>query len=62
MSKVRCPLCGQSFDSEQSSAMPFCGERCRMVDLQRWLDEGYALPNPEEETPEDDESESPNGD
>ncbi len=24
--------------------MPFCSERCRMVDLGRWLDEGYSMP------------------
>jgi endogenous inhibitor of DNA gyrase (YacG/DUF329 family) len=23
---------------------PFCSERCRLVDLGRWLDEAYALP------------------
>ncbi len=24
--------------------MPFCGERCRLVDLGRWLDGDYRLP------------------
>jgi endogenous inhibitor of DNA gyrase (YacG/DUF329 family) len=24
--------------------MPFCTERCRRIDLQRWLDERYGLP------------------
>lgn len=24
--------------------MPFCSDRCRLIDLGRWLDEGYALP------------------
>lgn len=38
--------------------MPFCSDRCRSIDLGRWLDEGYPLPHvpdPEEdETPEED--------
>ena len=38
--------------------MPFCGERCRLTDLGRWLDERYGLPREtEEET--DAEPESP---
>lgn len=24
--------------------MPFCSERCRAIDLGRWLDERYAIP------------------
>ena len=32
--------------------MPFCSERCRQIDLGRWLDEGYGLPW---ERPDDDE-------
>jgi uncharacterized protein len=52
MSKVRCPVCGRPFDSDQSATMPFCGERCRIVDLDRWLSEGYGLPCSPEEEPE----------
>jgi endogenous inhibitor of DNA gyrase (YacG/DUF329 family) len=41
----------------QSVALPFCGERCRTLDLGRWLNEGYSLPHapdPEaDEQPED---------
>jgi uncharacterized protein len=24
--------------------MPFCSERCRMIDLRRWFEEGYTMP------------------
>ena len=24
---------------------PFCSQRCKMLDLGRWLDEGYRLPS-----------------
>jgi endogenous inhibitor of DNA gyrase (YacG/DUF329 family) len=24
--------------------MPFCSERCRLIDLGRWLGEGFSLP------------------
>jgi endogenous inhibitor of DNA gyrase (YacG/DUF329 family) len=34
---------------------PFCSERCRLMDLGRWLDEGYRVPTPPQ-TVESDES------
>lgn len=49
MSTIHCPICEKSFDSNQSAAPPFCSERCRLIDLGRWLDERYGL---EYESPE----------
>jgi len=44
MAACICSVCGQSFESDLSPAMPFCSERCRMIDLGRWFDEGYSMP------------------
>jgi endogenous inhibitor of DNA gyrase (YacG/DUF329 family) len=44
MPLLRCPVCRRPFESERSSSMPFCSDRCRQIDLGRWLDEGYAVP------------------
>jgi endogenous inhibitor of DNA gyrase (YacG/DUF329 family) len=44
MSLVRCPVCSKRFDSNQSASMPFCGDRCRQIDLGRWLGEEYSVP------------------
>jgi endogenous inhibitor of DNA gyrase (YacG/DUF329 family) len=41
---MRCPICGREFESAQSTAKPFCSERCRTIDLGRWLGESYSLP------------------
>ena len=53
---MRCPICHTEFDPAQSTALPFCSERCRTIDLGRWLDESYgmpAIPDPEaDERPE----------
>lgn len=50
MPLVLCPVCGKQFDPESSPAMPFCSNRCRLLDLRRWLDEQYGLPyEPEHE-------------
>ena len=40
----RCPTCNKEFSSDDGPNMPFCSERCRLVDLGRWLDERFAVP------------------
>lgn len=57
MAQVRCPVCGKRFDSTESTSLPFCGARCRQIDLGRWLGETYAVPVETRE--EDDEELSP---
>jgi uncharacterized protein len=43
-----CPICGKP---ATEASKPFCSERCRDVDLNRWLSNSYAIPG----KPEDDE-------
>jgi endogenous inhibitor of DNA gyrase (YacG/DUF329 family) len=64
---MRCPTCEKEFDPALSNAKPFCSDRCRSIDLGRWLDESYSLPvvpDPEaDERPEADAADaSSNGD
>lgn len=41
----RCPVCGKAVAAgTPAPPRPFCSERCRQVDLGRWLSEGYAIP------------------
>ena len=42
----KCPVCDAAVDLQRTPTVPFCSERCRLVDLGRWLDEGYAVPVP----------------
>ncbi len=45
-----CPICGKP---AVQKFRPFCSERCSLVDLGRWLGEGYRVPTastPEDET------------
>jgi len=43
-SPLRCSVCGRAFDPSRSPAMPFCSQRCREIDLGRWLGEQYGIP------------------
>lgn len=50
MTMLRCPTCHKQFDPQRSLAMPFCCERCRLIDLGGWLAEKHGLPwEPEDE-------------
>ncbi len=42
MSSPRCPICQAS--PPEDHWRPFCSERCKLVDLGRWLGGVYAIP------------------
>jgi endogenous inhibitor of DNA gyrase (YacG/DUF329 family) len=56
-----CPICKKPVDEPESGKpapphYPFCSERCKLIDLGRWLDGRYQIPesgdeesNPHEE-------------
>ena len=47
---VRCPICSKSFEIDSLDdlpSFPFCTERCKLIDLGRWLDGAYFLPDKE---------------
>ena len=37
----KCPICGKP---AVEASKPFCSERCRDVDLNRWLSGSYVVP------------------
>ncbi|NIL99051.1 MAG: DNA gyrase inhibitor YacG [Planctomycetales bacterium] len=48
---ITCPICSQPFETELSTAAPFCSDRCRQIDLGRWMKEEYGLPIERAEEP-----------
>ena len=54
----RCPVCSKTIDLKTLATPPFCSERCRVIDLGRWLDEAYGLPDTKRPGDEDDEAEA----
>ena len=58
---MRCPICKRPVHDptrgdESSKYFPFCSERCKLIDLGRWLDGKYQIPvtGPEEDASDDD--------
>jgi endogenous inhibitor of DNA gyrase (YacG/DUF329 family) len=54
-----CPECGRPSTRE---SYPFCSERCRNLDLSRWLSGSYAIPVAEDETKVDEDDVPPRSD
>ena len=44
MNTATCPICGRPLPTEGPSHAPFCSDRCRLIDLGRWLGETYRIP------------------
>jgi hypothetical protein len=57
---LKCPICRTRFELADSPAPPFCSDRCRKIDLGRWLGESYSVPvEPNEDELERDEADGP---
>ena len=47
---VACPQCGKDVVwGEESPYRPFCSERCKLIDLGQWANEGYRIPLSEDQ-------------
>ena len=40
----RCPRCGRNIQYDGNPFRPFCSERCKLIDLGRWVSGGYRIP------------------
>jgi hypothetical protein len=54
---MRCPICKTPVEEPegpgQASTFPFCSERCKLIDLGRWLDGKYQIPAEEPDAADD---------
>ncbi len=54
--KLKCSLCGTIYefiymkDEPLPSNFPFCSDRCKSIDLGKWLNEEYCISTPLPET------------
>jgi endogenous inhibitor of DNA gyrase (YacG/DUF329 family) len=47
MIRGKCPTCGKPYEVaklDDLKSFPFCTDRCRLVDLGRWIDGAFVLP------------------
>jgi uncharacterized protein len=61
--KKRCPICGKPVSEHPETKnrtahigfFPFCSERCKLVDLNRWFKSEYVIFSPLQQQKKDDE-------
>lgn len=41
---MNCPTCGKPASWQDNPFRPFCSERCKLVDLGRWVSDEYRVP------------------
>jgi endogenous inhibitor of DNA gyrase (YacG/DUF329 family) len=40
----KCPTCNKQVEWQDNPFRPFCSERCKLVDLSKWVSEEYRVP------------------
>jgi endogenous inhibitor of DNA gyrase (YacG/DUF329 family) len=40
----RCPSCNKQIEWQDNPFRPFCSERCKLIDLGKWVSEEYRVP------------------
>lgn len=46
---MKCPICGKDVKPDDPF-LPFCSDRCRIIDLGNWAAEKYVISTPAEST------------
>jgi endogenous inhibitor of DNA gyrase (YacG/DUF329 family) len=59
----KCPTCSKQVDWQDNPFRPFCSERCKLVDLSKWVSEEYRVPGrPVPAEPLEDDEDHPHAD
>lgn len=57
VTEVACPTCGKAVAwTPTEKWRPFCSERCKLIDLGEWLNEGKRIPGEPAPLPEQGDS------
>jgi endogenous inhibitor of DNA gyrase (YacG/DUF329 family) len=46
--KLICPICKNTTTWEENPWRPFCSERCKLIDLGKWVSEEYRIEGKQE--------------
>lgn len=51
--KIICPVCKNATTWEENPWRPFCSERCKLIDLGKWISEEYKIDEKKDEEKKD---------
>jgi endogenous inhibitor of DNA gyrase (YacG/DUF329 family) len=46
---MKCPHCGKEIVDSKQPYRPFCSERCKLIDLGKWISGEYRVPEPDKD-------------
>lgn len=46
---IICPICKKNTTWEENPWRPFCSERCKLIDLGKWIKEEYKISTDQED-------------
>ncbi len=46
---IKCPVCKKLTTWQENPWRPFCSERCKLIDLGKWVSEEYKIEGEKEE-------------
>jgi endogenous inhibitor of DNA gyrase (YacG/DUF329 family) len=55
--KIFCPICKNITTWEENPWRPFCSERCKLIDLGKWVSEEYKIEEKKEEDKKEEKKE-----
>ena len=58
----KCPTCDKQVEWQDNPFRPFCSERCKLIDLSKWVSEEYRVPGRSVPEPVEDEEDKPRPD
>jgi hypothetical protein len=53
--QIICPICKKKTTWEENPWRPFCSERCKLIDLGKWVTEDYKIEGEEQKEEKNDE-------
>ena len=61
---MQCPICKTEVSYKENPFRPFCSERCKLIDLDNWLEGRYRVPDTtsEQQVPDGPDAEEDGGD
>jgi len=60
--KIICPICKKTIVQDDNPFRPFCSDRCRMIDLGKWVSEDYRIAGEKKDLPDHPVKENKTGD
>jgi len=48
----KCPICKKTITTDDNPFRPFCSQRCRTIDLGKWVSEDYRISGEKKDLPD----------